>query len=251
MGFRVPGDFSEDAHLCASAPTILKSGELEPERSMSFSLALDYSKNSLALGAYLFRTNITDKVNLVDSERDGYDLEWENAEGQAYTQGFELSGGYEHSFYSIDLGYGFTDAQFEDEQIANVEESKFVPRTARHNAHLDVSLFSDRAGMGFTDGWSLDVGARLVGSMFIERDGDVVDEYASENLDDIVETDPYVLVDARINKRINKIGMDIYLAAENLTNTVQDRKEWDIADAAMMYAPIYGTTVSVGFKKDF
>ena len=95
------------------------------------------------------------------------------------------------------------------------------------------------------------MGARLVGSMFIERDGDIVEEFAAENLEALVETKPYVLVDARINKRITTLGLDLYVAAQNLTNTVQPREEWDIADAAMVYAPIYGTTVTAGFKKGF
>ncbi|MFW6253897.1 MAG: TonB-dependent receptor plug domain-containing protein [Chitinivibrionales bacterium] len=253
MGFRVPGDFSEDAHLCASAPLIKKSTSLIPERSMSFNLSLDYSKNLFRAGVSAFRTNIEDKVALVEySGTDGaYDLEWENAEGMAFTQGFELSAGYEQAFYKFNAGFGFTDARYEEEQIVDNENSIYIPRTARHNAHLDVGLFSNRTGDTFLDGWSLDVRARLVGSMFIERDGDLVDQYASENLEVLVETDPYVLVDARINKRINSLGLDVYVAAENLTNTVQDREEWDVADAAMMYAPIYGTTISAGFKKQF
>lgn len=248
MGFRVPGDFSEDAHLCASAPTILKSTELVPERAMSSNLSIDYTKDRLRGGINLFRTNLEDKVYLADTVG-VYDLVWKNAEGQAFTQGIELNGGYEHSFYKVGIGYGLTDARYAEEQIEDNANSIYIPRTARHNAHLDISLFSDRAGDRLVDGWSFDIGARLMGSMFIWREN--ADDFPSENLDEIVETDPYVLIDARINKRINNLGLDVYVAAENLTNTVQDRKEWDIADAAMMYAPIYGTTISAGFKKQF
>lgn len=252
MGFRVPGDFSEDAHLCASAPRIQKNPLLKPERSMSFNVSLDYSKNNFTAGLVLNRTNIQDKVDLAEYEEpdEAYDLTWQNAEGTSYTQGFELNGGYEHSFFSVDVGYGFTDAQYEEEQIAGIEESKYVPRSPRHNAFLELGLFSDRAGTDFTDGWSLDMGARLLGSMYISRDIDIAD-YPGENLEEVVKTDPYVLVDARINKRFNSIGLDIYLAGENLTNTVQERKQWDVDDAAMMYAPIYGTTLMLGFDKEF
>jgi outer membrane receptor for ferrienterochelin and colicins len=253
MGFRVPGDFSEDAHLCASAPKILKNSTLEPERSMSFNLSADYSKNAFRAGVNLFRTNISDKVVLADySGSDGaYDLEWENAGGEAFTQGIELSGGVEQGFYKLGIGYGFTDARYEDEQIDGNDRSIYIPRSPRHNAHCEIGLFSDRAGNAFTDGWSIDMGIRLIGSMYIERDGDVIDAYPEESLDVIVETDPYVLADARIAKRFNRLGLDCYLAVGNLTNTVQDRKQWDIDDAAMVYAPLYGTTFSLGFKKQF
>lgn len=248
MGFRVPGDFAEDAHLCASAPTILKNTELVPERAMSFNLSIDYTKDRLRGGITLFRTNLEDKVYLADTVG-VYDLVWKNAEGQAFSQGIELSGRYEHSFYTVGIGYGLTDARYDEEQIENNANSIYIPRTARHNAHLDIGLFSDKAGDKFVDGWSFDIAARVVGSMFIWREN--TDDFPSDNLEEVVETDPYVIVDACINKRINSLGLDVYVAAKNLTNTVQDRKEWDIADAAMMYAPIYGTTISAGFKKQF
>ncbi|MBN1603712.1 MAG: TonB-dependent receptor [Chitinispirillaceae bacterium] len=252
-GFRVPGDFSEDAHLCASAPRIMKSQSLEPERSMGLNASVDYTKNGVRAGLNLFRTDIENKVVLGEYSGDGgaYDLEWENADGKAFTQGFELSGGYEKSFYKFEAGYNFNDARYEDKQIPGNDRSKYIPRSPRHNAHLDIGLFSDRTGRGFTDGWSFDLGMRFIGFMYIERDAGVVEEYADQNLEAIVETDPYVLADARINKRINSADLDIYIAAENLTNTVQKRKKWDIDDAAMVYAPLYGTTISVGIKKQF
>jgi len=253
MGFRVPGDFSEDAHLCASAPKIRKNSQLEPERSMSFNLSVDFSKNGYRAGVNAFRTTIEDKVVLAEyAGGDGaYDLQWENAEGMAFTQGGDINAGIERSFYKIGAGYGFTDARYEDEQIPGEEKSRYIPRSPGHNAHLDIGLFSDRAGTRFVDGWSLDLGLRLIGSMYIERDGDVVAAYPSEQLETIVKSDPYVLLDTRLNKRFNKLGLDLYVAAENLTNTVQERDQWDIDDAAMIYAPLYGTTIAFGFKKQF
>jgi outer membrane cobalamin receptor len=253
MGFRVPGDFSEDAHLCASAPRIKKHSSLDPERSMSFNLSLDYAKNGFRTGLNLFRTNISDKVVLgaYSGSDEAFDLEWENSEGQALTQGFELSGDYKGRFFSVGAGYGLTDARYEDEQIEGNENSIYIPRSPRHNAHIDIGLFSDKAGTAFTDGWSLDVSLRLVGPMFIERDGDVIDAYPEENLEEIVETDAYVTGDLRVNKRFNALGLDVYIAAENFTNTVQKREQWDVDDAAMVFAPLYGTTVMGGFRKEF
>ena len=253
MGFRVPGDFSEDAHLCASAPRIKKHGSLDPERSMSFNLSLDYAKEGFRAGVNLFRTNITDKVVLGDySGNDGaYDLEWENSEGGAFTQGFELGADYKGRFYSAGAGYGFTDARYEERQVDDNDNSIYIPRSPRHNAHIDLGLFSDKAGTAFTGGWSLDISLRLVGPMFIERDGDVIDAYPEENLEEIVETDAYVTGDLRVNKRFNALGLDVYLVAENFTNTVQKRERWDVDDAAMVFAPLYGTTVMAGFKKEF
>jgi len=108
-------------------------------------------------------------------------------------------------------------------------------------------------GVGTGWGWRLDLGLKVVGAMYIERDGDVVAAYAADGLvlEELVETDPYALLDARLSKRIEPLGLDIYLAAENLTNTVQERRQWDIDDAAMVYAPLHGMTISLGFNKAF
>jgi outer membrane receptor protein involved in Fe transport len=252
-GFRVPGDFSEDAHLCASSPRIRKNNALKPERSMSFNLSSDIEKNMFSAGLSIFRTNISDKVVLEEysGSDDSYDLEWANAEGEAYTQGLELRGGFEYRLFEFEAAYVLTDARYEEEQIQGNERSIHIPRSPMHTGNIDVSLFSNPDGERFFDAWRLNVGLNIVGSMHIERDGDVVDAYPEESLDEIVKTEPYATVDARLSKRINQIGLDVYVAAGNLTNTVQNRKPWDVDDAAMVYAPLYGTTVNVGFTKSF
>jgi len=254
-GFRVPGDFSEDTHLCASAPKIQKSSKLDPERSMSFGLSADFKKNRLSTSISLFRTNIEDKVFLAEysGSDNAFDLEWANAEGSACSQGFELGAGYELDFMELDGSYVFDYAQYEDEQIPGNEKSKNITRSPRHTGNINLAFLSDPDGESFVDGWRLDLGVKVVGSMFIERDGGVVEEYAEKGvlLNTIVETDPYALLDMKINKDINKVGLSIYLAAENLLNVVQERKQYDIDDAAMVFAPLYGTTVSIGFKKQF
>ncbi|MFP4521288.1 MAG: TonB-dependent receptor plug domain-containing protein [Fibrobacterota bacterium] len=252
-GFRVPGDFSEDAHLCASAPLIKKNNALEPEKAVSYNVSAEWARRGIKAELGIFRTNITDKLVLSEySGNDGaYDLEWVNAESDAYTQGAEITGGYMSGFYEIEAGAVYTNAQFEKEQTEGVKESKYIMRSPAVSGHVDIGLFSEPVGSGFKDGWRLDLDFRLTGSMYIERDGEVMAEYPSEKLKEIVKTEPYLIVDARVGKKIEQISTDLYIAAENLTNHVQERKQWDIDDAAMIYAPLTGVMVSAGFSKDF
>lgn len=64
----------------------------------------------------------------------------------------------------------------------------------------------------------------------------------------IKETDPFMLFNAKVSKKINQFKF--YAGVENIFNYVQDEKHLD--DAAFMYAPVFGTIfyggISIGLS---
>ncbi|MBN2565497.1 MAG: TonB-dependent receptor, partial [Candidatus Eisenbacteria bacterium] len=92
-GFRIPYGFSEDLHLCSGSPRVYKGAGLKSERSASIGLGADLSSDRHRFSAYVFRTDLNDRIDFADAdpavEALGYDYQWENV-GDAYTQGLEL-----------------------------------------------------------------------------------------------------------------------------------------------------------------
>ncbi|MFC1562965.1 TonB-dependent receptor plug domain-containing protein, partial [candidate division KSB1 bacterium] len=244
-GFRVPYVFSEDLHLCASAPKIFKGADLEPEKSLSFSLGTDLYKADYRLGFNLFRTNIDDKMEFIGAEEGdvppGFDYQWVNF-GKAYTQGVELvfAGVTENNLFDYNFNVSYIDAKFDEKRFTAedypnaswLKDSDRIPRSPNWTGNASLTLKPKS--------WQFFVGINYTGSMFI-------DHYPEEDeaLLIIEKTDPFFMVNPKISLSATD-KLDLFVGAKNLLNVIQ--KTRDNSDAAYIYAPLYGRIFYTGFN---
>ena len=242
-GFRVPYGFSEDLHLCSGSPRVWKSGQLEPEESMSMTLSADYATEHCALGVTVYRVDLTGKVGLVDAgpaaEARGYSYEWRNL-GDAYVQGVEIDARLEpHSALAFEayatIGSGEFDQPREDWVGTEwEEESTYISRLPKCTTGIRMDFHPHQ--------WRFVVDADLQGPLYIDYYVD------GEEPTKIKETESHVVVDARAARKVTDV-VEVFAGAKNVTDYVQPEKHVD--DAAFMYAPVYGRIVYAGMQLDF
>ncbi len=242
-GFRVPYGFSEDLHLCSGSPRVWKGGDLEPEKSVSYSISADYYATRYTIGLSLYRTDVRGKIGLVDASEaasaQGYDYEWENID-DAFVQGLELSGRYEVTRSLVIDGH----ATFASGEYENVREDWMGTEYESNSIHVSrLPRYSTGLKAEYRPvGWSAVVDADLQGPLYIDyyADGDEPTK--------IKETETYVIVNARVSKHLTE-DLSLFVGGRNLTDYVQEEKHTD--DAAFMYAPVYGRIFYGGVAIDF
>jgi len=239
-GFRVPYTFNEDLHLCSGSPRVFKPGELSPERSVSFSVSADYTKERYMVSVNVFRTNLTDKIGFVEAsdayKSRGYSYMWSNI-GDAHTQGMEL--GFKSLLgkeLTLDLNFTWTDARYERERddwkgTKYHGDSKYIPRVPRTTGGMKLDYSPGR--------WELVLDCVYTGRLYIDyfRNEDVPTE--------IKHTEPFVVVNSKVSRKLTR-RISVYAGAKNLFDYVQDDKRPD--DAAFMWAPYIGRIVYGGMK---
>ncbi len=242
-GSRVPFGFSEDLHLCSGSPRVWKGDGLKPERSVSYSVSTDYYGERWTLGASLYRTDIRDKVGLVDAseaaEARGYTYEWENVD-DAFIHGIEVDARHEVTAALVlnayaTLAQGKYDNAREDwVGTEHEDESVYISRLPSYSAGLGVECRPTR--------WNIVVDADLQGPLYIDYFAD------GEEPTKIKETESFVIVNARISREVTS-GVELFAGARNLTDYVQEEKHTD--DAAFMYAPVFGRIFYGGIEFGF
>jgi outer membrane receptor for ferrienterochelin and colicins len=251
-GFRVPYGFSEDLHLCSGSPRVYKPGDLEPEKSESYSVSADYATPKIWLGLNLFRTNLKDKIGFSDASETAkklnYTYEWENI-GHAYTQGVELSSRIvllEDLFF--DLFATYTDAQYEDEREDWVnhpvhgdeyaDESKYIPRVPEYTGGITLNWTPGR--------WNMSLNGDYKGAMYIDYcEEEDVEMPGSE----IYHTPAFWVLNSKISREFPGSGLKLFAGGKNLLDYVQDDKRPD--DAAFMWGPDIGTEYYAGMEVSF
>ena len=248
-GFRVPYGFSEDLHLCSGSPRVYKGADLEPEKAVSANFGVDWEREIYLLSLNVFRTNLEDKIGFADAsdfaKARGYTYEWENI-GDAYTQGVEL--GLDVSVaqdLTLHIDGAFTDAQYDDERSDWVEnhpeyaaDSKYIPRVPEFTANVNLRYAPET--------WDFSLNCAQTGSMYIDY---CAEDDMSHPDSKIKHTDPYWVVNAKIQKHFPESGLTAFLGVKNLLDEVQDEKHPD--DAAFMYAPYTGRMIYGGMKVEF
>jgi outer membrane receptor for ferrienterochelin and colicins len=246
-GFRVPYLFSEDLHLCASAPRIYKGSDLKSEKALSTSVGVDLYRADYRLGLSVFRTNISDKVEFISADDEpipaGYDYKWANV-GEAYTQGGELTLGaslMDDLEGKVDLVY--TDARFEEARYDQDsypgaddgwKNSDRIPRSPEWTGSAQLTW---RPGT-----WTLMANGSFTGSMYIDH----TPEDDPEQLV-IEETDPYTIFGMKISKKVIP-GLELFAGAKNLFDYTQPKR--DNSNAAYIWAPLSGRILYAGIDLD-
>ena len=248
-GFRVPYGFSEDLHLCSGSPRVYKGADLEPEKSVSANLGIDWERDKYLLSLNVFRTNLEEKIGFADAsdfaKARGYTYEWENI-GDAYTQGIEV--GLDVSVaqnLTLHIDGAFTDAQYDEERsdwVENhpeyAEDSKYIPRVPEITANVNLRYAPET--------WGFSLNCAQTGSMYVDYCAE--DDITSAD-SKIKHTDPYWVVNAKIEKHFTERGLTAFIGVKNLLDEVQDEKHPD--DAAFMYAPYTGRMIYGGMKVKF
>ena len=245
-GFRVPYGFSEDLHLCSGSPRVNKPADLEPEKSISYNLGIDYSKPRFNMSVNFFRTYLENKIDFTDasdeSRRLGYTYEWDNV-GDAYTRGVELGARFLlFKGFIVDLDFAYTDARYKNKRSDWVEthpefadESRFILRVPETFGGIKIN-FNPR-------NLNLVLDFDYTGRMYI-------DYYQQEDIEmpgsKIKHTDPFVIVNTRVAYEIEKWDVRPFIGVKNLFDYVQEEKNLD--DAAYIWAPWVGRIVYGGFE---
>lgn len=230
-GFRAPYGFSEDLHLCSGSPRVWKSSELNPETSRSYNISTDYYSNNIRVSTNIFRTDLKNKIGFTDADASiaalGYNYQWKNID-DAFVQGIELSV-IANLADNLDLVVDVTYNQGEYKNVREdwvgtqyEKESKFISRFPTTTGNLKIEYSPKTWTFAFTGNYQ--------GNMYI-------DYYSEdETLSKIKKTEPYMLFNARVSRRLNQFKL--YAGINNIFNYVQDERHLD--DAAFMYAPLYG-----------
>ncbi len=240
-GFRVPYGFSEDLHLCSGSPRVYKGGELQPEKSLSYSLTADYADPGLSASLGVYRTELRDAIAFADADPEvaelGYTYQWQNVD-DAYVMGAEFNGSYALSRRLVisaraELFRGqYLNPRPDWAGTAFEEESRHISRFPASSAGLKVEYSAGK--------WNAVADADYKGKMYID-----LAEPSDPALVQIHETDPYVTVSTRISRRLSD-QLEVYAGARNLSNYTQKEKHVD--DAAFVYAPVYGRIVYGGIR---
>ena len=245
-GFRVPFLFSEDLHLCSGSPRVNKPAGLEPEKSRSYAMGVDYSREKLSVSMNVFLTELIDKIGFVDageeSKKLGYTYEWSNID-DACTRGMELGvRALLHRDVILDLNGTYTDARYEHDREdwarshpEYADESRYIPR---------VPVVSGNIKLEYGPGtWNVVLDANYTGRMYIDYYQD--DDIASTG-SRIVHTPDFWVYNSKLSRKFPETGITAFVGAKNLFNYVQEEKHPD--DAAFMYAPYYGRIVYLGME---
>jgi outer membrane receptor for ferrienterochelin and colicins len=245
-GFRAPYGFSEDLHLCSGSPRVWKSSDLKPETAVSYNLSGDYYGDKFRVSANLFRTDLKDKIAFADATPDvsalGYDYQWKNIDN-AFVQGVEISV-MTNLMENLDAGVDFTlnqgkyDNRRQDwENTQYAEISKYVSRFPKTTCNIKLEYYPKD--------WTFAITGDYKGKMYIDYFNEDIDPSIGD-LSKIKETDPFMLFNARVSKKIG--AFKLYGGADNIFNYIQDEKHTD--DAAFMYAPLFGTMFYGGLTID-
>ncbi len=245
-GYRVPHGFSEDLHLCSGSPRVYRGSDLVPERSISYSLTMDYTKSSFGLTLNLYRTELRDAIDFTEAEDGsriknlGYDYQWKNIDDAA-VMGVEFSSQFAvTSSLALAVNAAHNHAEYErvrDDWVGSPYEevSKKISRYPAFEGGFKISYKPKT--------WKFVFRGDYKGHMYI-------DYYSEDNPDNskIKWTEAFMIFNAKVSRNLTD-NLEVYVRAENLSDYVQKEKHTD--DAAFMYAPVYGRLVYGGIEFSF
>ena len=234
--FRIANVFVENANFLASSRDVKVVEELLPEEAWNMGVNFTYcfylAGREGIINADAYRTNFENQV-VVDVEQEGK-LLFYNLTESSFANTMQIDLGYEiFDRFDIKLAYKINDTQ----TTYGDGQQKQVPLNPRIRSLLNLAYATN------LEKWMFDVTANYVGESRIPSHPDINEEFS----------EPFMLYNAQITKNIN--SFEIYIGAENLSSYTQDNPildahnpNSDIFDASLIYAPIHGRMIYVGFR---
>jgi outer membrane receptor for ferrienterochelin and colicins len=248
-GFRAPQVFDEDLHITqvgGEGMMVVNSPNLKEEKSYSISSGLDYGKqikrSLIQLSLEAFYTKLSDTFVLHEISRieNARILERMNGSGsRVYGFSFEF-GLVLGPKFSLASGWTFQQSELEEPEPDFNSTELF--RTPNFYGFANMSYTNDR----------------LINSeLSLEYTGEMkVPHYSGYILNDILETtDPFWILNAKLNKRINITEgclISAFLGVHNLLNSYQNDLDKGMdRDSGYVYGPAKPRTFLAGLEFSF
>ncbi len=232
--FRIANVLVENASFLASN-RMISIDDLTPEIAWNYGFNITYCFKLFAreatLNADAYRTEFENKI-VVDIEKQNK-LSFYNLDGVSYANSMQLDLAYElFSRFDIKMAY----------KINNVKTNfgtdlKFAPLIPKNRALINLSYATN------FDKWMFDITANYIGESRIPMHSEIIEEFS----------EPFKLYNTQITKRFRYF--DVYLGGENVLDYKQktpilgaDKPDSPIFDASLIYAPVAGRVIYVGFR---
>lgn len=241
-GYRAPHIMAENAFLLASSRALIFDPDVRQEEAWNFGTGLGYTvyvaNKPLKLEGEYYYTHFTHQL-LVDMDSNPYAVYFRDLNGRSYSHTVQVEATYPLiQDMSITAAYRFTDVKVDYGQ-GLVQK----PLTSRHKGLVTVG-YAPMMGL-----WQFDVTCSVTGG------GRMPSPYrmADGGLSWEPEYKAYPQLSAQVTRNFRHWA--VYVGGENLTNYRQQRpviggeNPWGTGfDATMVYAPLHGANVYVGFR---
>jgi hypothetical protein len=183
------------------------------------------------INADAYRTEFENQI-VVDIEKQ-YELSFYNLDGVSYANSMQLDLAYElFNRFDVKMAYKINDVITTFRGV-----DKTAPLTPEDRGLLNFSYATN------FDKWMFDVTANYIGESRIPSHSKIDEEFSK----------PFNLYNAQITKRFRYF--DVYLGGENMLDYKQDTPilgastpDSRIFDASLIYAPVNGRMIYVGFR---
>lgn len=241
-GYRAPHMMAENAFLLASSRALIFDPDVRQEEAWNFGTGLGYTvyvaNKPLKLEGEYYYTHFTHQL-LVDMDSNPHAVYFRDLNGRSYSHTVQVEATYPLiQDMSITAAYRFTDVKVDYGQ-GLVQK----PLTSRHKGLVTVG-YAPMMGL-----WQFDVTCSVTGG------GRMPSPYrmADGGLSWESEYKAYPQLSAQVTRNFRHWA--VYVGGENLTNYRQQRpvvggeNPWGTGfDATMVYAPLHGANVYVGFR---
>ena len=232
--FRIANAFVENASFLASNRKIILEN-LNPEIAWNYGTNITYCFRFLGregtINADAYRTIFENQV-VVDIETP-LELSFYNLNGESIANSMQIDLVYElFKSFDVKMAYKRNDVKTTFGSI-----KKLVPLLPKEHVLFNVAYATN------FDKWKFDVTANYIGQSRIPSHVRVLEEFSQ----------PFYLYNAQITKRFRYF--DVYLGGENILDYKQispilssNNPDLDIFDASLIYAPVNGRMIYVGFR---
>lgn len=241
-GYRAPHIMAENTFLLASSRALIFDPDVRQEEAWNFGTGLGYTvyvaNKPLKLEGEYYYTHFTHQL-LVDMDSNPHAVYFRDLNGRSYSHTVQVEATYPLiQDMSITAAYRFTDVKVDYGQ-GLVQK----PLTSRHKGLVTVG-YAPKMGL-----WQFDVTCSVTGGGRMPSPYRMADGGLSWEL----EYKAYPQLSAQVTRNFRHWA--VYVGGENLTNYRQQRpviggeNPWGTGfDATMVYAPLHGANVYVGFR---